>query len=219
MAAFDRLHTTFYWSAIVNVALSCSPNLETGWCQHMKVTMSVSKTPQIQSSFQTEQRSIHQSISVVQFKINNNIKLFHESMMDLFDHWRVAQVIISELFVRWHNGRHMHITLQQYNSAVCCANAMLLYLCSQHDRLTLWPHRRLRNRRLYCQDGVHFKTPPVRSGSSEASEVRSCHRSRSFSEFRDKQLALFRATTSCWRKRITCGFVVLFSHIFSCVGM
>ena len=95
MAAFDRLHTTFYWSAIVNVALSCSPNLETGWCQHMKVTMSVSKTPQNQSSFRTEQRSIHQSISVVQFKINNNIKLFHESMMDLFDHWRVAQVIIS----------------------------------------------------------------------------------------------------------------------------
>ena len=71
MAAFDRPHTTSYWSAIVNVALSCSPNLETGWCQHMKVTMSVSKTPQIQSSFRTEQRSIHQSISVVQFQLFN----------------------------------------------------------------------------------------------------------------------------------------------------
>jgi len=71
MAAFDRPHTTSYWSAIVNVALSCSPNLETGWCQHMKVTMSVSKTPQNQSSFRTEQRSIHQSISVVQFQLFN----------------------------------------------------------------------------------------------------------------------------------------------------
>ena len=85
-----------------------------------------------------------------------------QGLMDLasylMDHWGVAQVVISEVFLRWRNGRHMHITLQQYNSAVCRANAMLLYQCSQRDRLTLWQHRRLQNRRLFCQDGVHFNS-------------------------------------------------------------